>query len=119
MLLTPLIPAAPVVTTPTQWMSVVEGSDVTLKCTVSGVPRPMFRWVKDLTTTPVPMALADNGYDIGWGARYTIKAATIQDQKRYWCIATSINVNPPHGKHSITDMTYVDLIVTSMLTNCC
>ncbi|KAL5466693.1 hypothetical protein EMCRGX_G030839 [Ephydatia muelleri] len=103
--------AAPVVTTPTHWMSVVEGSDVTLECTATGAPPPIFRWVVDLTTTPAPTP-NDYGSVIVRG-KYNIQAATIQNQKRYWCIANSISVNPPQGKRSLIDMTYVDLIVTA------
>lgn len=115
-MLTPPIPAAPVVTTPTHWMSVVEGSDVTLECTATGAPPPTFRWVVDLTTTPAPTP-NDYGSVIVRG-KYNIQAATIQNQKRYWCIANSISVNPPQGKRSLIDMTYVDLIVTGMLSTC-
>ena len=98
-------------------MSVVEGSDVTLECTAAGAPPPRFSWVIDLTTTPAPILNDDKSIIVR--DKYEIKAATFQNQKRYWCIAKSISVNPPHGKRSMIDMTYVDLIVTGMFSNCC
>ena len=91
----------------------VEGSDVTLECTAVGAPAPMFTWVIDLTTTPASKQ-NDEPSIIVYG-QYPIKAATSKDQKRYWCIAKSISVNPPLGKRPMIDMTYVDLIVTGGL----
>ena len=111
--LSPPTQAAPVVTTRTQWISVVEGSDVTLECTAIGAPLSMFKWVFDLITTPAPPQ-NDEGSAVLTG-QYPIRAATSKDQKRYWCIAQSISVNPPLGKRRMIDMTYVDLIVTGGL----
>ena len=104
-------PAAPVVTTPTHWMSVVEGSEVTLHCTAQGTPAPIFTWVADLTTTPSPIQI-EQGFFLVPG-QMNIKA-TLDMQKRYWCIARSVSVNPPLGKRSMIDLTYVDLVVTGM-----
>ena len=101
--------APPMVTAPTQMMTVTEGDFVTLTCYASGEPPPLWSWAVDLTYT-IPHSSNDQytGYVQGI---YNIPNVKLEHQHRYWCVGTSVLVNPPLGKRSVVDMTYIDLIV--------
>ena len=94
------------VTTPS--IEVTEGDDVTLLCYAAGDLLPDWKWALDLTYR-IPAGPRDQG-----GSNqgiFIIPNVQSLHQRRYWCIGTSVQVNPSLGKRELTDMTFLDLIV--------
>lgn len=94
------------------------GSNVSLSCSVSGMPLPSVTWLKrvgqgDSLAPPTGSNAAKDGIDNPEATLFSITLPSVspKDSGVYKCMAQNRLVNPPKGMRDYTDLGTIILVV--------